>query len=164
LPEPNHESVFRNSAQTRTHYRCDERIGVRNGEGLGVGRCARNVDAYKSHLAACDQPRHSDLDGRGNLSEENLAAFTQFFLTTCIDQVTFMERLMQPEQLRARILIWAEKEVRLNHLPPKSGAILEAVLYHGVLTSESTRAHLRLAFPATLASRWMPGLFPERAS
>jgi Fic family protein len=152
---------------------------------------ARNVDAYKSHLAACDQPRRNDLDGRGNLSEENLAAFTHFFLTTCIDQVTFMERLMQPEQLRARILIWAEEEIRLNHLPPKSGAILEAVLYrgelprgdaaaivgtgdrqarrivsaltdHGVLTSESTRTHLRLAFPATLASRWMPGLFPER--
>jgi Fic family protein len=154
---------------------------------------ARNVVAYKSHLAACDQPRRNDLDGRGNLSEENLAAFTHFFLTTCIDQVTFMERLMQPEQLRARILIWAEEEIRLNHLPSKSGAILEAVLYrgelprgdaaaivgtgdrqarrvvsaltdHGVLTSESTRAHLRLAFPATLASRWMPGLFPERPS
>jgi len=27
---------------------------------------------------------------------------------------------------------------------------------------ESTRAPLRLAFPATLAARWMPGLFPER--
>jgi hypothetical protein len=32
----------------------------------------------------------------------------------------------------------------------------------GVLVSESTRAPLRLAFPAALAPRWMPGLFPER--
>jgi hypothetical protein len=31
-----------------------------------------------------------------------------------------------------------------------------------VLTSESTRAPLRLAFPAALAHRWMPGLFPEK--
>ena len=152
---------------------------------------ARSVDAYKGHLAACDLTRRNDLDGRGNLSEENLAEFTRFFLTTCIDQVTFMESLMQPDQLRARILLWAEEQMRLNKLPPKSGAILEAVLYrgelpradtpaivdssarsarrvvsalleHGVLTSESTRAPLRLAFPATLASRWMPGLFPER--
>jgi Fic family protein len=152
---------------------------------------ARNVGAYKGHLAACDQPRRNDLDGRGNLSEENLAEFTRFFLSTCIDQVTFMERLMQPEQLRARILLWAEEEIRLDRLPPKSGSILEAVLYrgelpradtasivgtgerqarrvvsallkHGVLMSESTRAPLRLAFPAALASRWMPGLFPER--
>jgi Fic family protein len=152
---------------------------------------ARNVDAYKAHLAACDLTRRNDLDGRGHLSEETLTEFTQFFLTTCIDQVTFMEGLMQPDQLRARILLWVEEEIRLNHLPPKSGSILEAVLYRGelpradaanivgtgdrqarrvvsalleqgVLTSESIRAPLRLAFPAMLASRWMPGLFPER--
>jgi Fic family protein len=152
---------------------------------------ARNVDAYKGHLAACDLPRRNDLDGRGHLSEETLTQFTSFFLTTCIDQVTFMENLMQPDQLRTRILLWAEEEIRMGKLPPKSGALLEALLYRGeipraetpaifeasersssrfvsalidrgVLTSESTRAPLRLAFPAALASRWMPGLFPER--
>ena len=152
---------------------------------------ARNVDAYKAQLAACDQLRRNDLDGRGGLSEENLAEFTKFFLNICIDQVAFMETLMQPDQLRARILLWAEEEIRLNKLPPKSGAVLEALLYRGelprgdaaaivgtgerqarrvvsalidkgVITSESTRAPLRLAFPATLASRWMPGLFPEK--
>ncbi len=41
---------------------------------------ARNVDAYKRHLAACDLPRRNDLDGKGNLSEENMAEFTKFFL------------------------------------------------------------------------------------
>jgi Fic family protein len=154
---------------------------------------ARNVDSYKSHLAACDQTRRNDLDGRGHLSEETLAEFTRFFLTTCIDQVSFMEGLMQPDTLRARILLWAEEEIRLSKLPPKSGAVLEALLYrgelprgdaaaivgtgerqarrvvsalteHGVLTSESTRAPLHLAFPAALAARWMPGLFPDRAA
>jgi Fic family protein len=154
---------------------------------------ARSVADYKGHLASCDQTRRNDLDGRGNLSEEALAGFTRFFLTTCIDQVKFMESLMQPDQLRARILLWAEEKIRLNRLPPKSGAILEAVLYrgelprgdtagilatgdrnarrvvsalieHGVLLSESSRAPLRLAFPAALASRWMPGLFPDRVT
>lgn len=154
---------------------------------------ARSVDAYKGHLAGCDLTRRNDLDGRGHLSEETLTEFTKFFLATCIDQVTYMESLMQPDQLRARILLWAEEQMRLNKLPPKSGAILEAVLYRGelpradtpvivdssersarrvvaslleqgVLTSESTRAPIRLAFPATLASRWMPGLFPEKAA
>jgi Fic family protein len=152
---------------------------------------ARNVAAYKSHLANCDRTRRNDLDGRGNLSEEALAAFSQFFLELCIDQVRFMEELVQPDRLRTRILLWTEEEIRLGHLPPKSGNILEAVLYRGelprgdaadvvgtgerqarrivsalfdkgVLTSESTRAPLRLAFPAALASRWTPGLFPER--
>jgi Fic family protein len=154
---------------------------------------ARNVDAYKKHLAACDVTRRSDLDGRGDLSEEALARFTDFFLRTCIDQVEFMESLMQPDRLRTRILLWAEEEIRLNTLPPKAGSILEAVLYRGelprgdaagvvgagerharrivsalvergVLASESPRAPLGLVFPATLASRWMPGLFPERVN
>ncbi len=151
---------------------------------------ARNVSTYKGHLARCDLPRRNDLDGRGTLSEEELVNFTRFFLEVCIDQVNFMEELVQPERLRTRILMWAEEEVRLGTLPPKAGNILEAILYrgelprgevagllgatarharrivaaladYGVLTSESPRAPFRLAFPATLAPRWMPGLFPD---
>jgi Fic family protein len=152
---------------------------------------ARNVEAYKRHLAACDRARRNNLDGRGNLSDEALSELADFFLRACIDQVTYMESLMQPERLRARILTWADEEIRLGALPPKAGNILEAVLYRGelprgdaaavvgtgerqarravsalvekgVLASDSPRAPLHLVFAATLASRWMPGLFPER--
>ena len=154
---------------------------------------ARNVGRYKELLANCDLQRRNDLDGRGNLSEEALAEFTRFFLSTCVDQVTFMETLMQPERLRARVLIWAEEEIRLGTLPARADRLLEAFLYRGeiprsdivsllgtpertarrvsgallkqgVLTSESPKAPLKLAFPAALAARWMPGLFPERPS
>lgn len=152
---------------------------------------ARNEAAYKAQLAACDAPRQGDLDGRGNLSEGALAGFAKFFLQTCIDQVGFMEELIQPDRLRDRILIWVEEEIRGDRLPPNAGAILQAVLYRGelprgeaasvigatdrharritsallergVLVSTGSRAPLRLAFPAKLASRWMPGLFPEK--
>src|SRR5262249_31824689 len=88
---------------------------------------ARSIDAYKGHLAACDLRRRNDPDGRGNLSEETLAEFTKFFLTVCIDQVAFMERLMTPDRLRARILLWAQEEIRITKLPPKAGAVLEAL-------------------------------------
>lgn len=153
---------------------------------------ARSVQSYKSHLASCDLPRRNDLDGRGNLSEEALSAFTEYFLQTCIDQLSFMESLIQPDRLRARIQLWAEEEMRVGTLPAKSGLVLDAILYrgelprselgelvgtgdrqarrivaelakHNVITAESTRAPIRLAFPATLAHRWMPGLFPEKA-
>jgi Fic family protein len=152
---------------------------------------ARKVTEYKRHLAACDSPRRNDLDGRGSLSEEALAAFSKFFLEVCIDQVDFMEELMQPEALRARILLWAEEQIKLSKLPPSSGRVLEAVLYRGnlprsavasvagastrtatrivsalteagVLTSDTPYAPVRLVFSAALAERWMPGLFPEK--
>ncbi len=153
---------------------------------------ARNVSTYKRHLAECDLPRRNDLDGRGSLSEEAVAAFSYFFLETCLDQVKFMEELVRPERFRDRVLRWVTEEIDADALPKKSGRILEAILYrgelrrgdvpalldasdrharrtvaalveHGVVTSASTRAPLRLAFPARLAPRWMPGLFPERS-
>ena len=152
---------------------------------------ARSVRSYKNYLAQCDLPRRNDLDGRGNLSEEGLASFTRFFLEICLDQVKFMEDLVQPDRLRNRILLWVEEEIRAGALPQKAGSILEAILYRGelprgdvadllgtsdrharrvvatltergVVISDSTRAPLRLTFPAKLAPRWMPGLFPEK--
>lgn len=150
---------------------------------------ARRVDDYKTLLANCDQPRRNDLGGRGNLSEEALIAFTRFFLEVCIDQVKFMESLMKPDELRARVVVWAREQAEARTLAPKADKVLEALLRHGelargdvpeilntnlrtaqravtslveqgVIVSESSRAPLRLAFPAKLASRWMPGLFP----
>lgn len=126
------------------------------------------------------------------MSEEALVAFTRFFLETCLNQVTFMESLIQPDRLRSRILAWAEEEARTGALSPKSGIVLDALLYRGeiprgevagllgvsdrqarrvtgglmtrgVLQSDGDRAPFMLAFPAALASRWMPGLFPEQA-
>ena len=74
----------------------------------GIWSIARGLaladDRYKQHLAECDLPRRNDLDGRGALSEEALASFTEFFLVACLDQVKFMAELMQPAALRRRIL------------------------------------------------------------
>jgi Fic family protein len=154
---------------------------------IARGLARRQAD-YKRHLAACDMTRRNDLDGRGNLSQEGLVEFTKFFLEICIDQVSFMEQLMQPDRLRSRLMLWAEEEKRIGKLPQKGAQVLEAVLYrgelpraelttllgvtdrqarriasdlseYGIIVSESARA--MAAFPATLAPRLMPGLFPE---
>jgi len=78
----------------------------------------------------------------------------------------------------------------MGQLPARAGAVLDAILYRGalprgevpallgtserharrvvaalierdVVASRSSRAPLHLRFPARLAHRWMPGLFPE---
>lgn len=150
---------------------------------------ARDATTYKAHLAACDEPRRNDLDGRGTLSEENLAAFTQHFLAVCLDQVDFMEQLIDPVRLRARIGLWAREEMAVGALPPRADALLEAVVARGelprgeasavlatgernarrvvaalvgrgLLASATPLGPLRLVFKAALAPRWLPGLFP----
>lgn len=152
---------------------------------------ARKVEDYKAHLADCDSPRRNDYDGRGNLSEDALAEFTKFFLEVCIDQVKFMQGLVQPDGLRERIILWAEEEIAGGKLPPKSGNVLKTLLYRGnlpradvAMTVGATERHARrvvaalsdrgviasngprdpwhLVFPAGLAWRWMPGLFPDQ--
>ena len=152
---------------------------------------ARAEADYKKLLQACDLPRRNDLDGRGNLSEETLAEFTYFILETCIDQVSFIRGLMEPDRLRDRVLVWAEEETRGGRLPGKAKELLRAILYRGevqrgevadivgasartarrvvseltaigVVQSASSRSPVQLRFPAELAGRWMPGLFPDK--
>lgn len=154
---------------------------------------ARSESEYKQKLANCDLPRRNDLDGRGTLSEEALADFTEYFLGTCLDQVRFMEKLVAPERLRERILQWTANETKAGRLLDRSIKVMEALLYRGelprselpgllsvsdrqarrvvsalmgpeVIVSETTKTPLRLAFPAALAHEWMPGLFPEKTT
>lgn len=151
---------------------------------------ARKVDTYKQLLAECDQQRRGDLDGRGNLSEENLVRLTQFFLETCIDQVQFMQDLMRPDSLRNRILVWTNEEIQAGRLSDKAARLFEAMLYRGKLSrseavevlnvserharrimgeiedtgairSSGPREPFTLCFPYKLAIRWLPGLYPE---
>ncbi len=91
---------------------------------------ARNVDAYKGHLPP--RPNAPQRPGRPRQSRR-----------TSRPSPTLPEDLYRPGGLhggpdparpaaRAHPL-WAEEEIRLGHLPPRSGAILEAVLYRGEL-------------------------------
>ena len=151
---------------------------------------ARAEDRYKQHLAECDLPRRNDLDGRGALSEEALAGFTEFFLAACLDQVKFMAELMQPAALRSRILDWAKDEERVGAIMPNSSRALAYILTNrelerkdvpevvgleerkarrvtarlherGIITAPTHKAPFRIAFPASLAPGLMPGLYPK---
>jgi len=64
---------------------------------------ARQRDDYYAHLADADQPRHGDLDGRGNLSEKTLVAWCQYFIALCQDQVRFMGEMLDLDKLQGRI-------------------------------------------------------------
>jgi len=71
------------------------RSGV-GGYGLwNVSRgLARGRESYRAHLAAGDEPREGDLDGRGNRSDRTLTEFCAFFLQVCLDQARYMDVLL----------------------------------------------------------------------
>lgn len=150
---------------------------------------ARRVGDYKALLMAADEPRGSDLDGRGSLSESALVDFCKFFLSTCIDQIDYMNSLLQPSQLLDRIERYVEDEIRAGRLPRGSfqllreavltgelergraadltgyseraaRTILSALTHIGILVSDSPRGPVRLAFPAPIVERWFPNLYP----
>lgn len=78
-------------------------LGYTNGLWSPLRGFARSVDRYYALLAAADEPRRGDLDGRGNLSEQALIAWIDYVLDICLDQVGFMTRLLDISSMEHRI-------------------------------------------------------------
>lgn len=166
---------------------------LRSGVGSGLWSVARglarNVDRYKSNLMAADERRYNDLDGRGTLSERRLREFCLFFLEVAVDQVEFMEGLLQPSELLRRMKLYVDDEVSAGRLQSGSLAllreaflagelergraaeltgyqerrgrqILSDLLQKGLLVPQGPRAPVRLGFPIEAAERFFPRLYP----
>jgi Fic family protein len=154
---------------------------------------ARSVAAYKANLQAADEPRHGDLDGRGNLSLKNLVAFCEYFLEQCLDQVRFMELLLAPSLLRERIEQQVSEEERNGRLAAGAHRLMRAALEHGeiprgevpsiVQASERTGQRITKSLvengylisaghtepllfdiPAAARDRWFPSLYTNLPS
>ena len=88
--------------------------------GYGLWSVNRGFARFKSDyiaaLANADAHRQGDLDGRGNLSQKGLDSFCEFFFSICLDQIAFMSKMLDLEDLIARI----EQYIRLraDHLIP----------------------------------------------
>ncbi|MGE3777554.1 MAG: Fic family protein [Pirellulaceae bacterium] len=151
---------------------------------------ARASGRYKTLLMAADEPRRHDTDGRGTLSQGALIDFCRFFLDACIDQVAFMEGLLEPATLVQRIEQYvthagARGEIHPRAFPllretllmgqvPRSAAaallgvtdrhardIVATLIERGFLQSDGQGAPLRLAFPSMAVDAWFPKLYPE---
>lgn len=98
-------------------------LGYTGGMWSPLRGFARSVDRYYALLAAADEPRRGDLDGRGNLSESALVDWIDYVLDVCIDQVAFMRSMLNLAAIEQRIaacLSFEQESV-------KSGVRLEAL-------------------------------------
>jgi Fic family protein len=78
-------------------------MGLTNGLWSPLRGFARSHDAYYAHLAAADEPRAGDLDGRGNLTELGLERWIAWVLVVCQGQVQFMAGLLNLSTMKDRI-------------------------------------------------------------
>lgn len=98
-------------------------LGYTSGLWSPLRGFARTVDRYYACLAAADEPRRGDLDGRGNLSEAALVDWIDYVLDICLDQVDFMRSTLNLETMERRIaacLVFEQQTL-------KSGVRIEAL-------------------------------------
>lgn len=77
--------------------------GLSNGLWSPLRGFARTHEAYYTRLADADMTCRNDLDGRGNLSQEALVRFIDYFLDCCLDQVNFMLKMVDFDGVAQRL-------------------------------------------------------------
>jgi Fic family protein len=151
---------------------------------------ARQRTEYMAALADADSSRRGDLDGRGNLSESGLTEFCRFFLQTALDQIEFMAKTLELDAILRRIAGYVERQATLGKLDPEgvyllqeaflrgemargeasrvtgkpertARRILKQLLENRLLTSETEKGPVRIAFPSKVAGYYFPNLYPE---
>jgi Fic family protein len=155
---------------------------------------ARNRDKYYLMLDAADNHRQGDLDGRGNLSEKLLGEWCDWFISVAEDQVSFMRRMLNLNEMKARIIalvtfrsqfdksIRAEAALPLFHLflagPTPRGefqqmtglgertarSLLSRLIETRLVTSKGHVAPVQIAFPLDALQFLLPELYPEAST
>ena len=145
---------------------------------------ARRKDDYFKVLHTADQERYNDVDGRGALSQKALIECCEFFLETALDQVHFMKKLYNLSHLDGRFkFLMHQLEMPLENADMLSlifsrGSIgrgefarlypgkkeryarnqLSSLLQEGLLTSDTPKGEVRLAWPLKHLGLLMPQL------
>jgi Fic family protein len=98
-------------------------MGLTHGLWSPLRGFARSEARFKALLAAADEHRHSDLDGRGNLSQSALVAWVRYVLEVCLDQVNFMTEMLDIAGMKKRMAAALAYEEQSH----QSGVRLEAL-------------------------------------
>lgn len=121
---------------------------------------ARSQAQYYEHLAAADEPRHGDLDGRGNLTERGLIRFIEYLLNICLDQIRFMSTMLDLrafEMRLAQMLAALSQNEATRHLRVEAAAPLSYLATTHSMDRSQFKAMTGLA--GRTADRVLPDLF-----
>jgi len=168
------------------------RAGVDSGGLWSLSRgLAFRREEYYGRLAAADRERSASPqdDGHGHLSERALREFCEFVLRVMLDQIAFMEELLELDGLSDRIERYVLMEGGLGEAGRRVFPLLREALYRGefprgeagriagagertgraalaaaveagLLKSRTPKSPVRLALPAKVLGTYFPQLFP----
>lgn len=97
---------------------------------------ARTKETYREKLANADLGRYNDYDGRGNLSNKMLVEFCIYFLTTAIDQIDYMYKMIDTESMIERIERFVDLMVTKTKLKIEAKYILTDVFLKGKISKK----------------------------
>jgi Fic family protein len=108
---------------------------------------ARYQNEYYSALAAADEPRRSDIDGRGALSLSALDEWCEFVVRVALDQMDYMRSLLRPDTLVERLRGYvayqaATAEGVSGGWRQEAGDLLAALVARGTLTRAEAMRYL----------------------
>jgi len=168
------------------------RLGIDSGGLWSLSRgLAFRREEYYERLASADQERSpaSAADGRGHLSEAALVAFCEFVLRVMLDQIAYMDKLLELDALADRMERYTLVEAGLGDAGSRVFLLLREALYRGefprgeagriagagertgraalataveagLLKSSTPKSPVRLALPAKVLGTYFPQLFP----
>lgn len=150
-----------------------------------------NGASYKGALHNADMPRNGDTDGRGNLSNVQLAAFVDFSLDCCLDQIEFMSRSFDMDSFNQRVLFTfgllfgpdkapsissmyshcmtkgqatRGEALAISGIPERTARNhLKDLLNLGFLKTVSDKGALFAAFPVPALGHLLPNMYPTAA-
>lgn len=90
------------TARLHTHFGLSA-LGLTQGLWSPMRGLAREQKNYYVHLTGADRDREGDYDGRGILSEKGLVEFITFLMQTCLDQISFMNKMLDMKAFEQRL-------------------------------------------------------------
>lgn len=147
---------------------------------------------YRTVQVAANARRRAADDGTGHLSARGLSEFCDFFLKVSLDEIRFMDSLLDPVEFGERIFSYVEGMASTQQLHPASAFLLRDVLLRGevargdagrilakpertarrivagllaegLLVSDTPKGQLRLGLPPSVVAEYFPGLYPGRS-
>lgn len=113
---------------------------------------AKRQDEYYAKLRAADQPRHGDLDGRGQLTQSGLVSFVRFMLEVCKDQILYTSAALSVKPLRDRLerIVRFEPHFLDAGIKPEAARALHVLLTQGEVSRADFKVYLGLPERASI--------------